>query len=456
MVAVLLVLLIGLGWLLLQNGPRVRLVHFDRATAESALHRGDSITVQFDRRLEDQSYEDAVSFSPEVRHSVRTSGQSLVITLEQNLLAGTSYELTVGPDIFDAASKPMSRVHAEIINIDTSEYVYISRAYGLQQAEETSFFADDQDDRLVLGRTDDTGEETLFTHPRITMHALSREYVAAAVREETRDELVVISLDDRTALGYELPYSGRIGNLSMSERGSVVLFTLTPDFDAVSAEYYDEFANRLYGLNLSTGDITPLTDAQDTPVKAYFVSQDVDGRVALIQDQDQAFLALSPFNDYEPIILGSHTASYGFGERSEDIVFRDNVNFSIYDVASAQSSPLSLTSDGFVRTIARRNDQIYIATLATNADATPDMITVRNGWQEPETVLWQAVDDSLMRDFDVSFDGRYTSIQLDPRGCQYDDLAPNSQCRTPQTLLYDTGEQQVVRELTGFDLLWVP
>ena len=448
--AAMLVLILILSFLLYNQGPRVRIVDFERDPQTTSSQLGSTVSLIFDRPLQDQDYSELISFSPSVDFRAQTSSQTIFLTFQQNLLSDTEYKIIVQPELYDSSGIKMKSKYEHTFSTGSASYVYVERNYEDRDITD----ADDHVIRAVVGQE----PETLFSAQQISFMDANKDYVIVVVRGELTD--VLYSIDQRTgeATQQNLQINGRINQLAISPTSPVALYTLLPNFDSVSQEFFESYVNKLESINLETGEITGLTDLEGEYLRAVSIDMDTSGQVALIQNDDQEFYAISPFNDYDPILIGSRTATFGFNEGSSEILFREQESFLSYDVASGEVSPLGLPDNTLVRDLLDTNSGLYISsTIYVGGEPNSTIELTQDFTREPD-VLWQNTNHplSIAREFSLSFDKKLIAIQLEPEGCRFDRITTNSQCQNVSTILHDVSTGNEIAEFRGFGLVWLP
>lgn len=456
--AVLVSLIISISYLLYTNGPRVRLVQIDDAITQSTLTRGSSITLTFDRPLDKRDYTDAISLQPETNFTASVGTQAITLLIEENLTSNRAYTLRVAPEIYDRSGKKMRSNYTHTFKTAAPSYAYIERNYGPNEDPlkfDTTANVDDYIKLVSLGST----PEIVFAHPQIRLLAASKDFLVTAVKEEEFDRLFVIDIATRDHKEIELLFRGRINNLALSERGQVALIEVQPDFNSVSEEYFNTYANRVEAIDLVSGDTWQLTDSSGTLLKAFELSIDTDGQVALIQDQDLTYYAVSPFNDYDPVLIGTYTSSFGFTNGASEILFSNYDDLVRYDVGAGESQPVGIDTDfdGYVQALSNKSGRLYASAITYVAGRPRSQVNAYNEQGESKTV-WETAqaDTDMLRDFSESYDGTVLSLQLNPEFCQYDSLGIGSQCKTTRIQVYDVDKQATIDEFTGSSLVWIP
>lgn len=121
------VAVIGLSVALYNQGPRVRFVRGVDTVQSQALTANSSLSIVFDRPIEQRDYSSIVSISPAADFTLQTNTQSMILTLESNLKSGTNYTISLSPEIYDSAGKKMKNTYKYSFDTAQSTYVYLER-----------------------------------------------------------------------------------------------------------------------------------------------------------------------------------------------------------------------------------------------------------------------------------------------------------------------------------------
>jgi len=450
-----------LSIVLYTNGPRVRLVSFQQDPASVAVHRNNTITVTFDRSIMNNDYSQQISFEPAVDFEARTAKQSIVVTLQQNLSHNTEYTMRILPGITDQTGREMEDAYTHSFKTSNPSYMYAERRYGIDYSDEATFIGSDREDSIWRAELNGEREE-IFTAPVISQFVANQKYAVVTTLDQDLSKLFTINLETKTVREESVPSDERIDNLAISPRGNIVLYTLTPEFNAENAERHERNANRVEVINLDSGSRRSLVDGDGVFVKSFSpIFIDPSGQAALVKDAEQTYYAVSPFNDYEPIVLGARSTSFGFNDNGSEVVFRDNTNFSRYDVVSGEVTPYEFDRQGFVRDVVTVDDTIFYQSNDFFGDGLTSYIEKIDSWEDTDSEeVWSNSDsfyiDTAFKDFDVSHDGELLSIHIHSSRCTFDGVSSNSQCPDVQTVLYDTATKEVISTFNGFDLVWLP
>ncbi len=444
-------LVAGIGYLLYQNGPRVRYLNFDSEITETAFTNGTNMKIVFDRPLAENDYSDEISFDPTVNFSAQTDGQTIIVQFLENLQQETEYSLIIKPEIYDTKGQKMSSKSVKRFTTAQYEFAYIERNYGMGDDSVLQSEADE----IILGDLNGT-RNTIFSHPVIRSFKANGEYLLVVGVGEYSDEIYVVDINSREHKSVEMPFDSRVQKLEVSPRGNIGVFVLQPDFDSVGAEKYLELANKTYSVNLETGEITELVDQDNYPVKSYDVRLDLNGQYILSQNDRYIYQVHSPFNDYPPTPLGSFTSFRDYIDGDKKIIFRKGEDFVKYDIATGEIETIDFSSDEFIQDVAVFNENItpFIATYTADSWRAK-LFSFDSGTDEE--ILWQFNSlDSNVRTFKPSYDGQLIAIAINKTSCDQDNIGINAVCKNIKTEIFDIENQEIVETLSGFDLVWLP
>ncbi|HIA91716.1 TPA: hypothetical protein EYO12_01190 [Candidatus Saccharibacteria bacterium] len=444
-----------LATLLFVKGPRVRFVQFETDPAAHSLLLGSTITVHFDRPLQDNDYLDQITFSPDLEFTATTSGQKINITLQQNPQAATTYSLKIGDQIFDTTDRTMKSVETYEFTTSQPRYMYLERNYGFDFSDDTDNFTD-KPDVIKLAQP---GLETqnVFEAEQISMFDANSDYAVVAMVGEEFDNLVTINLQTGEKRVEDTRFSGRVDNLAIGPRSNHALFTVTPDSDRVSSAYYAATAHTLFSIDLEDGTVTPLSQQDGRAIQAYSVHMGMFGQVALVQTIEQSFYAVSVYGEYDPVVIGSYANSFGFSDKDSAILFNTPTNeLVVYDVASSDLEPIQSNFSGYFSDIVSGLNARYVSS-STYADGISRYFIDRIEDDGAVNLLWSnQSQEKLLRGFSVSYDESILALHVNPGGCQFDKVLPNPECQLAKTQLYDIDQSKIIDEFTGFDLVWLP
>lgn len=214
----LLIFVAALSLILYNRGPRVRLVSFDADPAESALFKNTSLTISFDRPIEQRDYIGQINFTPQLDFTIGISNQSITVFFEENFRHDVDYTLEVGPEIYDQTGQSMSSIFKDQISISTPAYAYLQRSHEPMHGP----------DQIMLARVGQE-PEVIFSQFNISQFAMNGEYLLVAIRGERADVLNVMKLDSKETSEVRTNVGGVIDNLALSPRGKTALYTISPN-----------------------------------------------------------------------------------------------------------------------------------------------------------------------------------------------------------------------------------
>ena len=444
-----------LAVVLYNRGPHVRLVTFDSPVETTALTRNHSLTLHFDRPISQQDFSEAVQITPYVDTKITTQEQGLLVTFKESLHANTEYELTLDPSITDKSQKRMANTFSYRFKTGPAKYAYLQRNYDVSLDDPKSHF-----DKVLLGEVGSDTEKTIYEASEIRSFTANSSYAVVSVAGDSSDNIVTIDLETNKIQEAPFRLDGTVNNIVLAARGKTALFTIQIDFDTATPEYYRQHNNRLYALDLDTQQLRQLTNETDEPLQAFKVSITHDGQIALINDGLTSYYAVSPYNDYDPILLGSHDYDYGFNDTGMQIIFRDVEQLSSYDLAQSKLIERAVDAPGYIQLVTEVNNDLFvIATDYTDRTVSSRSQVLRSdGWDSDFKGVWQESENEagLLRGVHISHGADYIALQLNPKNCEFDQVNGNSQCRKMKTAIYNVESGEPAKSLNGFDLVWLP
>lgn len=448
-----------LSFFLYTQGPRVRLVSFEKDPKNSALQRNSTIKITFDRPIENEDYTNEISFEPNIAFTAQTAAQSITLLINENFLHGTEYTLKVADNINDKTGRTMKNSYMHKFSVGSPRYIYIERNYGIDYDESFRESGLDAADYLQLATVGIEKKETLFEAPIIVSFAANNQYAVVVSREETSDSIHTINLNTKKVRTEELRFEARIEGVSISPRGKTAVFIVTPDYSLVEKEYYDQYASQLESLDVETGELTQLIDAENKNIQAVSTEFDTSGQVVLIRNFDQNYLAVSPFNDFEPILIGNRTDSFGFNYDSSEIIFRDNDLVARYIVATGENLYHDFATTDYIQGLNTTSSGAYYYATTFLANQSKSYVNKIESWEDtqPKQVWATQIDaEESLRDVELSYDATILALQISPNNCRSDGVTSNSQCRITRTLLYNHASEEALEEVNGFNIVWLP
>ena len=446
-----------LSAVLFTQGPRVRFVQGVEDVQERSLTSNSLIRIVFDRPVEQRDYTEFLSIEPAIDFTAQTSPQNISITLDGNLQSDVEYKISLLPEVRDMSGRKMQSGFEHIFRSNQANFLYLERNYGVDVDSDVAGDIVDAADNIILSSLD--GEpEVLFSHPEIRLFSSNSDFLVVAVRENGGDGLYTVDLRSGEIREELLSREGRINGLSLSPRGRTAVFTTSPEFSEVSVEEYQEFSDRLASIDLESGEIVEVLNEDGLPLQALNVSTDINGQIALIQDDEQTYFAVSPFNDFEPIQVGTYTGTFGFSQADSEIIFQQNGGIVRYNISDAEALPVDLDSAGFVFDISSKDEEVSFSSSIFSAGTSFSSVQRFSEWgDEPELVWRSGLDEELiLRAFNSSYDNRHLALQLNPENCRFDDLGVGSQCRDALQRIIEPESGAVLDEFRGTGLEWLP
>lgn len=454
----LLVIIVLLSLFLYFRGPHVRLVSFSQDITKTSYTKGVTLTLGFDRPIKQQDYGEFVSVSPATTYSLQTGNQAITLTFQESLLSDTEYTIGLKNGVYDQSGKRMDQDFTYKFKSGPSSLIYLDR---------DSLLAEEEGHDVIFKRTlgDDESKE-IYSHQVIRGFAANNEYIAVAVAEEQsdNDRLVVVNLKTKAVTEPQLYNQGRILQLEIPVLGNNVLFTTAPDLNSESAETYEQTANLLSSYNIDTGSLSLLTDDTDNVIRATNVSVSKDGQIALIRDDNYDYYAVSPFNDYDPVLLGSNNEDFGFAKSDTEVIFRNNNAISTYDLSSSEVADRNIDGDAIIQQIDYNSNKLLILKTKyefKNAQVTADSISTIysfSDWTNNEKIVWQEEKENneIVRRINPSYDSSIVAIEMAQEGCTYENIGINSECKESKIKLVGTDNKNSIGEFAGIYPTWLP
>lgn len=448
-VVVLSSLIVILGYLLFQSGPRVRFLDFEVDLNNTVLTVGTSVNIVFDRPLRDSDYTDQIYFIPEIDFSTKTLGQTITVLFEENLQQDTEYSLIVKDEIYDTKGKRMQSQATKRFKTAPYRYAYIQRNYGFDV--DTLNVEDD----LILQSTIDGNSKVLFRYPQILSFKANNRYSLVAGVNEFADSIFIVDNSNGKSQAIQMPFEGRILKLAVSARSNIGAFILRPEYDQNDIAYYESYANRTYTVNLETGAVTEIVDQIGNPIKSYDIAIDTNGQYILIQDDRQIYYIASPLNEYTPLPIGSYTIYKSQGIAANSVIFRNASGFTEVDIATGANNEITIPIEGYVQDVLFLNRNIALYSPSYYAGVWSAEIYMFDGTTKED--IWNLTSkDTLVSSLGASYDGKLLSITSNGAPCDQDAIGSNSVCKDIRTEIYDRAKQETVNSFYGFDLIWLP
>ncbi len=438
---------------LYNHGPRVRFIELIDDIEKSSLTQNSTFRIVFDRPLEQSDYSSSISITPELPFTAQTTTQSILITLNDNLRHDTKYEIYISPDIIDKSGKKMRSAYTNTIETEVPSYAFLERNYG--PTIDSSFSETDANDHVKIAQLGKE-PEIIFSYPQIRSFVANSSYTLVVVKDELKDNLYAIDTTSKIIKQIYLPQDGRIPKIVLSKRSATALFTVVPDYNKVTSEYYEIYANRVFSINLENEEILQLNKEPNTPLKAYELQLDTDGQVALVQDESQVFYIVNPFNDYEPIPIGSHNESFGFNENTTEILFRDTGGFSRYATENSDVTAVDFITDGYIQNVILKTNTIFYSISSYSQNSVKNSINLLPSWDGEEEVLWTNNNNESLSSFSPSYDNSLLAVQTNPEKCRFDDIGERSACKETNQKLIDVAKGELLEEFLGINFVWLP
>ncbi|WP_426187106.1 hypothetical protein [Microbacterium sp. TWP3-1-2b2] len=435
-VAVLVVVVGGLGALSLFQGPRVSQVQVDAAEAIDV--SGSRVILTANQALQEID-ESQVTVDPAVPFTVDAAGRSIGIRFTVPLDDATEYTVSVA-GATGVGGGPASDL-STTFTTPAAKIFLLNRS-----AEDDSIF-----------RTDLGGENAVpvFTHPRINDYRSTSTRLVVAVEDEDESRILVMDHDGENIRELTLPGDGYVSSVQVSERGGLVGYTysdreLTEDSGRASV---------LVTQSLSGDDephIAEVGDAEASIAEWQFVP---DSAAVLFIDFAGTLSLDDRSGDAGAQNMGIATSLLGISRGTYTaIVSRADGTTVELNLADGSETPLAASEPDFgpATTITPYPGGTLRHVVARDADGLPTgQAIIRVDDDGAATSLFDVASGNAILQACPSPSGQYAAITVAPNLVEnpYDDmLVPLP--GTLQTHLLDlrSGEEMVV--LTGFDASW--
>ena len=435
-VAVLVVVVGGLGAVSLFQGPRVSQVQVDAAEAIDV--SGSRVILTANQSLQEIDASQ-VTVDPAVPFTVDAAGRSIGIRFTVPLDDATEYTVRV-----DGATGVGGGPASDLSTTFTTPAAEI---FLLNRSEE--------DDSIF--RTDLGGENAVpvFTHPRINDYRSTSTRLVVAVEDEDGSRILVMDHDGDNIRELTLPGDGYVSSVQVSERGGLVGYTysdreLTEDTGRASV---------LVTQSLSGDDephIIQVGDAEASVAEWQFVP---DSAAVLFIDFASTLSLDDRSGDEGAQNMGSAMRLLGISRGTYTAIVQraDGATVEL-NLADGSETPLAASEPDFgpATTIAPYPGGTLRHVVARDENGLPTgQAIIRVDDDGEATSLFDVASGNAILQACPSPSGQYVAVTVAPNLVEnrYDDmLVPLP--RTLQTHLIDlrSGEEMVV--LTGFDASW--
>ncbi|MEM6997799.1 MAG: Ig-like domain-containing protein [Patescibacteria group bacterium] len=447
------------AWLavaILSSGPRVRFLSFTNDPNSTSSMKGELATFVFDRPIQSSDYSDLVRITPDINHSVRTDRQSVSIVFNQNLRPDTEYTVELSPGVESESGKRLSEAYAETFITPRASYAYVTRNYPANyfSAEKAS---DNALDSLTVGGINGP-ERVIFEHPTIIDFDANSTHAVVSVQEAETDLLYVVDIASSESKPVHLGLDVRISYIRVPAEGNRALYRIVPNPETTSDEIFKQHVNRVESLDLESLEAAPLRDASGDYLRTFVLDVDDTGSIALVQDNELDFYAVSPYSDFEPVLLGNRNSMLHFSGDGRGILFRDTDDIVRYDLSVFEDQPLQIeTSGGFILAAEETDSGLYYALQSAENGVVTDTVYLQDDGDTRK--VWSTDDRSdgaRFNSFSLSIGSSLVVIETRPLDCLYDNVSTNSSCPGTRSIVLDIERGQTVHEVEGIGFTWLP
>lgn len=435
---VLALVVVVLGVLGLTQGPRLASVDVDPAEAIDI--SGSRVILAANQPVA-AIEADQVTVDPAVPFTVDASGRQIGIRFAVPLDDATTYTVTVA-GVSAAAGGPTA-------DLQTSFRTPKSSIFLLQRGE-----GDDEDQIFT---TDLTGESAVpvFAHPRISDFRATSELLVVAVEENNGSRLLVMRRDGSEQRELELPGTGFVSRVQVSDRGGLVGYSysdrdLTDTTGRASVLVTQTLAGDAAPRVVEVANVeVGVSDWQFVPDSSSLLFIDFDGTLALEDPTgDAGVQSLGLAASILGIESGTYTAIVEGNDGSDvklDLTTGDRDSLAASDPDYGPATTVIPTPDGTLRHVVQRTEgglPTGQAVIAVDNEGTAVPITEVSGTDAIVQVC-------------ASPSGQYAAVTVAPDlpSNPYDDLLLPLPT-TLHTRLIDLSDGSTLVTLAGFDVSW--
>lgn len=431
-----LVVLAGIGAVAgSMQGPRITGVQSDPSGAIEAA--GSRVVLTTNQVLADVDAAD-VTVTPAAEHTVDVSGRAIGIRFTQPLDAATDYEITISGA--HARGGGPSAELATAFTTPAAELYLLERTGG-------------SGDSIVRAGLDGAEPVEIYRHAHIEDFRRAGDLLVVSVVEADLSALVVIDTAGTEVRRLDLPGTGNIAHLQVSDRGGLVGY-LFSDHD-ISAE--GGRASVLFTMPIAGGTPEPaLVDGAEASVDDWrFVP---DATAMLFIDFNSELLLSDPTSDAEPTRLGFARTIDGMSRGTYTaIIQRQDVPIRV-DLRTAEEAELTPPArSGTTEDVTplAGDDLLWPFTVRDAAGMPLSLALVISDGDESRQLLSVPIDDPVLQ-VCASPSGSHLALMVAP------DFVSNPYMRGYQLSVPTTVETRIVRSsdgeevtrIPGFDISW--
>ncbi|CAD6011204.1 Ig-like domain-containing protein [Agreia sp. COWG] len=270
--------------------------------------------------------EDQISITPSVPFTTTTSGNDVIITLDDMLRYNADY--TVSASMKSLYSGAPATLEYSFTTPDIDVYTLTRDPGGV---------AGDEPDRVVRSSLSGaTPSEDVFTAGRIQEYAVSGSTLAMIVLDEQdRTSLVVRDLSTGIDTDVHVPRAGALRYLKSSGPSGLFGFTVAgmaqPDGSTSPTTLF------VYDLATPNGVARQVTGAGGSQLSTVAWAFAPGTTSAVVQDYDQQLYLVDTITESVPSPLGDHAEVHGFIPGTVELVVSDLDQSTVIDLQAAKS-----------------------------------------------------------------------------------------------------------------------
>lgn len=446
LIIVLVVIMAGLLWLTLQNGPRLRTVSLDRALLTTEL--GQRITLHANQPLA-KIAPSSVHITPHADFTVTNTGDIVTISLKQRLKYDKHYTITINGVASKDSRRHISNFTHSFKTADPTFY-YIKRS--------TVFGSKEQPDKIYKSTLHAAQDEPLYSAARILDYAILDKYlVVAAADSETTSTISLVDKLTGKVSPIDLPEPGLVGQLHASGDGTTYGFVFTSQSDRPSA-----YRSTLFMHDISPGHIlVSVPGVAGKPVNVMDWQFAPDRTTIVAQLLDTSLLLIDGNFKHRPIPLGQYSSMSTFARDGTRLAVSNGRGQGVLDLLKRSYEPVP------ARLVRNSSTALLDIRLLSNQDGylTYQQVPVGNAdYREyleydvagrTKTLYDTGQKDSTILEFGTSSNDQVLVVetaQLD--SATYDNYPVAPRPLSTRTLLIDTDSGKTIRSIDGIDINW--
>ncbi len=440
-------LVVLLSLLLINSGPRVRMVEFDSSQATTEDSR---LVIRFNQPVEGLNKEQ-IDISPGVDFDVTASGSLAVLQLRQKLHYDTQYKIQISDIQMRDGSK-------------TSDYSYSFKTghggfYYLKRNYDDIGLADTNDDQIIKFSIKNQKQEVVYSAPDINEYIyIDGKLIVSTFDGNRNSKLIEFDIAEKESREINLPGLGRVDNLLVSPEGNSFGYSFTSSSEGSGTRTY---TSTVFIYNFEDNISLPLKAFSGKDLQSYNWRYTTDGAMILAQTDASALILADVRGTSEPLALGSFDGFYDISADSKRIAVMDRVKGAlVVDLVSDERNvveAMSLSSTGEYVTSLALQKEGYIKLAKSQAydyaSTVSSAILVRG--EEEKELYHSNTHKEYVNQLTLSPNEQYVLLSIsNASNTQYDSY-PNPQPKNISTLILSSADGSKLADIDGSQIIWI-